>query len=65
MWNSKGEEEEEEEETERWKFTKFQLETYDFYLYKGFSKEKIAQICQILKKKKNFSKLSDFYDKFQ
>ncbi len=32
-------------------FAKFQLEKYDFNLFKRFSMNKMAQICQILKKK--------------
>jgi hypothetical protein len=42
---------------------KFQPETYDFDLYKGFSMEKMAQIRQISKKK--VSKSPGFCDKFQ
>ncbi len=43
-------------------FVKFQPKKYDFNLYKGFSMEKMAQICQILKEK-TFRSLN-FYDKF-
>jgi hypothetical protein len=39
-------------------FAKFQLENYDFDLFKGFSMEKMAQIFQILKN--NVSKSLDF-----
>jgi hypothetical protein len=41
----------------------FQPGKNDFDLYKGFSMEKMAQICQISKKKN--SRLPDFYAKFQ
>ncbi len=44
-------------------FTKIQAEKYDFNLYKGFSMEKMAQICQILKKKR-ISRSPDFFDNF-
>ncbi len=44
-------------------FIKFQPEKYDYDLYKGFSMKKKWKIRQILKKE--FSKFSDLYDKFQ
>ncbi len=42
---------------------KFQPKQINLNLYKGDFMEKLAQICQILKKKK--SKSQDFYDKFK
>jgi hypothetical protein len=44
-------------------FIKFRPEKYDYDLYKGFSMKKMGQFRQILKKE--FSRFSDFYDKFQ
>ncbi len=44
------------------KFAKFQFQKYDVDLFKIFSMEKMAQICQISKKKK--SKSLDSYVKF-
>jgi len=41
----------------------FQPKKYDFDQYKGFFIEKMAQICRIFKN--FFSKLPNFYDKFQ
>ncbi len=44
-------------------FAKIWPKKYDFNLYKGFSMEKMVQICPILKEK-TFRSLN-FYDKFQ